>query len=1410
VQKKGGAIVNGRFARVVVVGLLMVVSVTGAVAPSGAVAGSDERSTAKIEAGLLDALARGEADRFVVELAARADLAAASRAGDRRGQATYDVLVRTARSSQVGVLAEAARAGAPARSFWIVNEVVVISPDPALAERMAVRPEVSRVRAVRVDHIVEPVDRQPADEALAKALDSAAAAGTPVWGVDKIGADEAWSEGITGSGIVVAGIDTGVDYTHPALVDRYRGNLGGGAFDHNYNWWDPTGICGDTPCDNLYHGTHTVGTMVGGDGPGPFTADIGVAPGAQWIAAKGCEGSSCTEEDLVSSGQWVLAPTDLAGLNPDPAKRPDVVNNSWSGPGGDPFFLPMVEAWRAAGIIPVFSAGNVGPHCNTARSPGDYLEVIAAGATDENDLIAVFSSRGPSAFGKIHPDVSAPGVAIASAMPGGGYNAVSGTSMAAPTTAGAIALVLSANEALRGDFDAVYDAVTTTAVDRPDGQCGGGAHFDPNNVYGEGRIDAQAAAEAVAAGGWLAGTLTDASTGTPVVGAHLVFTREGRTFPVTTDDRGAYILRLAAGTYAAGVMSFDYAAADVGEATVTTGETTAFDASLERLKHRRVTGHVVAAESGLPVEGARVVAIGTPAGTVTRADGAYALALPAGTYTLQATWGGCTTPSTVEVVVAGEVTDLDIDISPKLDGFGHACRPIAEQWVTARHEVTLTDGVAELDLPFAFPYYGETHTTAWATVAGYLTFGEPRIVNVGSAPIPSPLPPNSAIYPMWQSMGLDDQSAIAYDVRGHAPDRVFVVEYRDLFTIYSDRVNFEVQLHEDGTIDMLYGPEQASPGLGYYAVVGIEGPRGLDALQFSAMQPVIEANTAFRYEVVPTGLLGGRVGDANSHIALPGATVTADPGGYRAVVDSDGNYKLRLRPGDYDIRFEAPGYVTDVEAMTVSAGTSVWHNVALTAPVGGVDTSNLDAALHFGSTTTQTVSLSNVGSAPLEFEVSDAEDGVTHPTLPPALRAALSPGDLPIVIDDPDGDTLGTIDVATVRGQSTATELTVAVEYTPDTPIDTINGWVMFDTDRDAATGLDPEFLGGSPDHDIGVDYAANFAFFLPGSDVHVINADFEDVAAVPPVFDGQTVSFTVPLAVLGQDDGEIDVALQMGGGVVEDFAPDTGHGTVEHQREAPWLDVTPASGTLDVGEVQPLTVSIGATDLEPGTYEGHIAIAINSPTTPELDVDVTLKVGLPDDFGEVAGTLIDAHGGAGVPGTVTIHSEWRGTPVDASVVAGSDGSYDVLAPAGTWPIDVTADGYEAQSATITVPAGLRTTFDAQLQRAQPHAVLHGGPISVALAAGEQTTVRLTLGNVQGRAPLDFKVTEHDAARADVPWLSAVPESGEVAAGESADLAVTIDASTLAAGEYSASFGVVTNDPDHRMFVVPVEVSVTP
>jgi subtilisin family serine protease len=433
----------------------------------------------------LGAASDGQTEFFVV-FRDQADLrpAYAIRDWKARGDFVLQALRETAHASQSQALAQVKSfvqqgQAAVTHSYYIVNAVQV-KGSAEVVEAMAARPEVAAIQPVRSHPLPELIPGQEQPRLM----------GGVEWNIAQIEADRVWREfGVRGEGIVVANIDTGVRYTHQALVNQYRGNLGGGHFDHNYNWWDPDKI-EQQPADSHGHGTHTMGTMVGDDGGGQ---QIGVAPGAQWIAAQGCDGGWCVDSDLISAAEWILAPWDLTGDHDsaDPSKRPHVVNNSWGGFGSDMWYMDYVNAWRAAGIFPAFSVGNDGAlGCGSASSPGDYPQSFATGATDSFDLIAYFSGRGPSAFGVPKPDASAPGVDVRSAWARDDrdYYIASGTSMASPHTAGLVALMWSANEGMIGQLDETAQLLQQSALGIPDGQCGDAG--PPNNVYGWGRIDA--------------------------------------------------------------------------------------------------------------------------------------------------------------------------------------------------------------------------------------------------------------------------------------------------------------------------------------------------------------------------------------------------------------------------------------------------------------------------------------------------------------------------------------------------------------------------------------------------------------------------------------------------------------------------------------------------------------------------------------------------------------------------------------------------------------------------------------------------------------------------------------------------------------------------------------------------------
>jgi subtilisin family serine protease len=416
-----------------------------------------------------------------------------SQADHAAGRAVYDALRQRARLSQAAVRDELTKAGIPFRTLYIVNGLAVRG-NSALAHRLAAHGEVVRivgdpvVRGVDVD-LLAPVPMAPTVG--------------PEWGVTKIEADKVWTlDNRHGEGIVVASADTGVLWTHPAIKGKYRG-WNGTTANHDFNWFDAIQNLA-APTDPHSHGTHTTGTMVGDGGTGN---QIGVAPGARWIACRNMDsGGNGTPSSYIACNQFFLAPYPIGGdpeTDGDPSKSPDIVNNSWTCPtseGCDPDTLqPIFAALRAAGILAVAAAGNSGTSCSSvAEPPGIYDETFVVGATDVSNFLANFSSRGPVTIdgsNRLRPDVAAPGVDVRSSVPPSSYANFSGTSMASPHTAGAAALLWSAKPQVRGHIGITRCLLSKSA--RPIVQlsfsqtCGGTSATDrPNNLFGYGLIDA--------------------------------------------------------------------------------------------------------------------------------------------------------------------------------------------------------------------------------------------------------------------------------------------------------------------------------------------------------------------------------------------------------------------------------------------------------------------------------------------------------------------------------------------------------------------------------------------------------------------------------------------------------------------------------------------------------------------------------------------------------------------------------------------------------------------------------------------------------------------------------------------------------------------------------------------------------
>ena len=481
---------------------------------------------ATIDARVLEDTANGQVGHFLVFLKAQAPLAElVSAATDHasRGTLVVDSLRSVAAVSQAVVVAYLDGVGATYRAYWVAN-FLAVTGDRALVTALAARPEVQAIESDRSFQV--PLEAPDAVDA--------AAVSAVGWNLNWVSAPAVWALGATGQNMVYANADTGVQWNHPALQTHYRGWNGTSA-NHNYSWWDaihsdidgngnPCGFNLSVPCDDQGHGTHTTGTGVGDDGAGN---QIGVAPGAKWIGCRNMDAGVGRPSTYIECMQFFLAPTDLNGNNPDPSKRPDVVGNSYGCPTSElcaaNSLLTAMNSLRAAGIFMAVSAGNEGSSCATISDPpGLYDSAITVGATGfQTDLIASYSSRGPisaDGSGRRKPDLVAPGSSVRSAYPTNSYASLSGTSMASPHVAGAVALLWSAFPNLRGNVDHTEFILTQTAVHLTSNQgCGGdGPSQVPNNVYGYGRINLLAAYNYAAAEGGPTPTPTVAPTLTPV------------------------------------------------------------------------------------------------------------------------------------------------------------------------------------------------------------------------------------------------------------------------------------------------------------------------------------------------------------------------------------------------------------------------------------------------------------------------------------------------------------------------------------------------------------------------------------------------------------------------------------------------------------------------------------------------------------------------------------------------------------------------------------------------------------------------------------------------------------------------------------------------------------------------------
>jgi len=540
--------------------------------------------------------------------------------------------------------------------FWLDN-VILVRVKVDLLKKIAMLPDVIWIFENFEVKIPEPISKNKVS----------AQQEVSSWGIFKIRAPEVWGLGYLGEGIRICVLDTGVDITHPALAGKML-TLDPTSPYYPGGWmeFDSSGnpVLSE-PHDTDGHGTHTSGTALGGDTENIL---IGVAPGATLMHGLVLPYGSGTFAQVLAGMQWAVEPfyidPDTGELIPTglPAH---VVSMSW---GAVDYYgnelLPAIEAMLLANIIPVAAAGNCGPGCTD--NPGNIWGAFAVGATDEYDDVASWSSGGvvdwPDEPGEwpffdmypdiyIKPDFSAPGVDITSSVPGGGYEAWSGTSMATPHVSGTVALILQA--AGWTDFsepdtpEMVYLVLNSTVIDFGDpGQ---------DTRYGWGRIDAYEAvrlAEQFAKTTGVEGFVYDAETSEPIPWATVTVNETGET--ISVNDSGYFKIPLDPGTYTLIFEAFGYETQSLSVEVIAVNGT--------------IAGYVFDEITGLPIAGASVTIEELNLTVYTNSTGGFSVSVPPGTYTVTATATDYETESEVVEVSEAEVVIVIFDLAPLGNG----------------------------------------------------------------------------------------------------------------------------------------------------------------------------------------------------------------------------------------------------------------------------------------------------------------------------------------------------------------------------------------------------------------------------------------------------------------------------------------------------------------------------------------------------------------------------------------------------------------------------------------------------------------------------------------------------------------------------------------------------------------------
>ncbi|MDX1414575.1 MAG: S8 family serine peptidase, partial [Candidatus Promineifilaceae bacterium] len=639
----------------------------------------------KLNPALVDELAKGSDNqdiRYIIYFDSNAELKLDSLPSDKQDRRHFIVqqLKVTAANSLAAaqpLIDSLQQSGLISTYYplWIINGLAVTGK-PASIHSLALYPQIARIELDEAYHYFD----LPHFDSSQEFTENKTFWGEP-WGIEQIQADKVWQHlGVTGEGVTVAIVDSGVDLFHPDLFANFRGNLTDDPAAYDKNWLHTNVPTSTEPFDLIGHGTHVAGTAVGQNG-------IGVAPGANWIAAAIADEYGLIYDSSVHTAfQWILAP----GGDPDAA--PDVVNNSWGGGGERTEFLQDVNILHEAGIITVFAAGNSGPLPGSILSPASFPRTIAVGASDDRDKPAWFSARGPSSLtDEVKPLLLAPGTQILSAMPDGQYAARSGTSMATPHVAGTIALLLEAEPSMR------QDDIVKTLAETADSPATGQPNFDS----GWGSLDAFAAVLSSFPHGTLQGTL--AHSGGPLSLAEIkVSGLDGIVLSIRSDQNGQYFLKVPPGKYTLTTSVFGYEFIEIKDIDISSGEQVKQDLHLTRLPAGKVEG-IITDQAGVPIR-SKISVPGTPLEILSDATGQFLLEIPVGEYELWIQSKGQRLKRLPVKIAQNQQISLDIRLTPGpsillLDSGQWRYESAASYYGTALNDIGLSFDLWAIDDP---------------------------------------------------------------------------------------------------------------------------------------------------------------------------------------------------------------------------------------------------------------------------------------------------------------------------------------------------------------------------------------------------------------------------------------------------------------------------------------------------------------------------------------------------------------------------------------------------------------------------------------------------------------------------------------------------------------------------------------